>query len=49
MLIQPPDNLLPYVIYDKEKTVIHAENMPDELLPEFLEFREILIQMDKNK
>ncbi len=40
MLIQTPKELLPFVKFDNEKTLIASDDMPKELQPMFLEFLE---------
>ena len=35
MLINMPEELLPYVTYDREKTLVHSEDMPEELKSAF--------------
>ena len=47
MLIQTPDKLLPYVVYDKDKTLIHTKGMPEDLMPLFLEFLDAVKELDE--
>ena len=49
MLIKTPEELLPYVKYDIEKTLIHTDDMPEELMPSFLAFLEKVKAINEKK
>jgi hypothetical protein len=49
MLIKTPEQLLPYIKYDKEKTLIATEDMPKELEPMFLEFLQRVKEINEKR
>ena len=49
MLFSMPEELLPYARYDKEKTLVHSDDMPEELMPVFFEFLETIKSFNENR